>query len=74
MGEPEDDMANDENANILLVDDSPEKLLALETVLESLGQRLVRASSSAWVAAITASVGRPRRSSILASRASACTL
>ncbi|MEZ0310534.1 MAG: response regulator [Myxococcota bacterium] len=45
MGEPEDDMANDESASILLVDDSPEKLLALETVLESLGQRLVRASS-----------------------------
>lgn len=38
-------MGNEESASILLVDDSPEKLLALETVLESLGQRLIRASS-----------------------------
>jgi signal transduction histidine kinase/DNA-binding response OmpR family regulator len=47
MGESEDDMGEriEDSASILLVDDSPEKLLALETVLESLGQRLVRASS-----------------------------
>ena len=32
-------------ANILLVDDRPDKLLALEAVLESLGQNLVRAFS-----------------------------
>jgi signal transduction histidine kinase len=34
-----------EAANILLVDDRPENLLALEAVLEPLGQRLVRAGS-----------------------------
>ena len=34
-----------EKASILLVDDSPEKLLALETALEDLGQKLVRALS-----------------------------
>src|SRR5258705_6331636 len=32
-------------ANILLVDDRPEKLLALEAVLGSLGQNLIRATS-----------------------------
>lgn len=32
-------------ANILLVDDRPDKLLALEAILESLGQNLVRAFS-----------------------------
>ena len=31
--------------NILMVDDSPDKLLALESALESLGQNLVKASS-----------------------------
>ena len=35
----------DVKANILLVDDRPDKLLALEAILESLGQNLVRAFS-----------------------------
>jgi len=35
----------DETVDILLVDDRPENLLALEAILEPLGQRLVRASS-----------------------------
>jgi len=35
----------DERVNILLVDDRPDKLLALETVLASLGQHLVLAHS-----------------------------
>jgi PAS domain S-box-containing protein len=35
----------DEPVDILLVDDRPENLLALEAILEPLGQRLVRASS-----------------------------
>ena len=35
----------EERVNILLVDDRPENLLALEAILEPLGQRLVRASS-----------------------------
>ena len=34
-----------EGVNILLVDDRPENLLALEAILEPLGQKLVRASS-----------------------------
>ena len=33
-------------ANVLIVDDKPENLLALETVLADLGQNLVRASSA----------------------------
>jgi two-component system, sensor histidine kinase len=36
---------NDERVNILLVDDRPENLLALEAILEPLGQKLVRATS-----------------------------
>ena len=36
---------NDGKVNILLVDDRPEKLLALEAVLEDLGQNIVRAYS-----------------------------
>lgn len=35
-----------ERANVLLVDDKPENLLALETVLADLGQNLVRATSA----------------------------
>src|SRR6059058_6020440 len=36
---------SDEQVDILLVDDRPENLLALEAILEPLGQRLVRAQS-----------------------------
>ena len=35
----------DERVNILLVDDRPENLLALEAILEALGQNLIRANS-----------------------------
>ncbi len=38
-------MANDDRVNILIVDDVPEKLLALRVVLEELGQNLVTAGS-----------------------------
>jgi signal transduction histidine kinase/DNA-binding response OmpR family regulator len=38
-------MANDEKVNILVVDDLPEKLMVLETVLEDLGQNVVTARS-----------------------------
>src|SRR6185295_16547618 len=34
-----------DRVNILLVDDRPDKLLALETILTSLGQNLVKVSS-----------------------------
>ena len=37
--------ASDEKANILIVDDLPEKLLVFQTVLEDLGQNLVMARS-----------------------------
>ncbi len=36
---------NDQHVNLLLVDDRPENLLALEAILEPLGQNLVRATS-----------------------------
>ncbi len=36
---------NTDQVDILLVDDRPENLLALEAILEPLGQRLVRAQS-----------------------------
>jgi CheY-like chemotaxis protein len=38
-------MASMDAANILLVDDRPDSLLALEAILGSLGQNLVRAAS-----------------------------
>jgi two-component system, sensor histidine kinase and response regulator len=36
---------SNETVNILMVDDSPDKLLAMESILESLGQNLVKAHS-----------------------------
>jgi signal transduction histidine kinase/DNA-binding response OmpR family regulator len=38
-------MTLEQKANILLVDDRPENLLAMESILEDLGQNLIRASS-----------------------------
>ena len=38
-------MTGDQRVDILIVDDRPENLLALEAILEPLGQRVVRASS-----------------------------
>jgi signal transduction histidine kinase/DNA-binding response OmpR family regulator len=38
-------MHNDEKVNILVVDDLPEKLLVIETILEGLGQNVVKARS-----------------------------
>jgi signal transduction histidine kinase len=42
---PEPLPASDEGVNILLVDDRPEQLLVLETILSGLGQNLIRAGS-----------------------------
>jgi signal transduction histidine kinase/DNA-binding response OmpR family regulator len=39
-------MGSDQKANVLLVDDKTENLLALESVLADLGQNLIRASSA----------------------------
>ena len=44
-GAPAERQPFTEAVNILLVDDRPENLLALEAILEPLGQRLVRATS-----------------------------
>ncbi|HEY2154520.1 MAG TPA: response regulator, partial [Isosphaeraceae bacterium] len=38
-------MQNDEKVNILVVDDLPEKLLVIETILEGLGENVVKARS-----------------------------
>jgi signal transduction histidine kinase/DNA-binding response OmpR family regulator len=38
-------MTSDSKANVLLVDDRPENLLAMESILADLGQNLIRASS-----------------------------
>jgi CheY-like chemotaxis protein len=38
-------MTNDEAVDILVVDDLPEKLLVIETILEGLGQNIVTARS-----------------------------
>lgn len=38
-------MASEFQANVLLVDDRPENLLAMETILEDLGQNLIRATN-----------------------------
>jgi signal transduction histidine kinase/DNA-binding response OmpR family regulator len=38
-------MESESKANVLLVDDRPENLLAMETILADLGQNLIRASS-----------------------------
>ena len=41
-------------ARILMVDDRPENLMALEAILEPLGHRLIRASSGARAVQIAA--------------------
>src|SRR4028119_15040 len=38
-------MTSDSQANVLLVDDRPENLLAMESILADLGQNLIRAGS-----------------------------
>ncbi|HET7747667.1 MAG TPA: response regulator, partial [Vicinamibacteria bacterium] len=42
---PPQPAASDDRVNILLVDDRPDKLLALESILAALGENLVRANS-----------------------------
>jgi two-component system, sensor histidine kinase and response regulator len=42
---PPSDSSSDQRVNILMVDDSPDKLLAMESVLLSLGQNLVKVNS-----------------------------
>jgi response regulator RpfG family c-di-GMP phosphodiesterase len=44
-------MTSESQANILLVDDRPENLLAMESILEDLGQNLIRADFRARSAA-----------------------
>ena len=39
-------MASDDKVNILLVDDQPAKLLSYETILEGLGEKLIKATSA----------------------------
>jgi len=39
-------MAGDDKVNILLVDDQPAKLLSYETILDDLGENLVKAASA----------------------------
>jgi signal transduction histidine kinase/DNA-binding response OmpR family regulator len=46
MDEKGEELANTRKANVLLVDDKAENLLALESVLEELGQNLIRSSSA----------------------------
>src|SRR3954471_11752005 len=45
MSSPVHDTSDQDKVNILMVDDSPDKLLAMESVLEDLGQNLVKAYS-----------------------------
>ena len=45
MSSPVHDTSDQDKVNILMVDDSPDKLLAMESVLDDLGQNLVKASS-----------------------------
>src|SRR6185437_13476728 len=40
-------MGADEKINILIVDDLPEKLLVLESILEELGENIIKANSDA---------------------------
>ena len=46
VGNPGGKMASDAKANVLIVDDRPENLLAMESILEGLEQNLVRAASA----------------------------
>jgi len=47
VNESPGDAGGEEKANILIVDDLPEKLLVFQTVLEELGQNLVPVQSGA---------------------------